>query len=121
MELILLEANDAFVRAGYACPCGCTPSVEYGRGAKVVEEGCCCGNQFAVGPEAATYLNPKPGFRPERQTFGAPWAERLEVAWLIGPSVHGPTAGHDNKDAERHDHRTVEGALAIDPRHLPSM
>ena len=90
MQLTVLEANHATLRAGYDCPCGCTPSVEYGRGARLVEEGCCCGNHFAVGPEAAASLIPKPGFRPELQTFVAPWGEQLEAAWLVGPSVHGP-------------------------------
>ena len=115
MQLTLLEANDASLRAGYSCPCGCTPSVEYGRGARLVEEGCCCGNHFAVGPEAAASLTPKPGFRPELQTFDAPWGERLEAAWLVGPSVHGPTAGHDHEHTDSHDHGIVDGTQALDP------
>lgn len=112
MELTLLESSATSVRAGYSCPCGCTPSVEYARGAELVEEGCCCGNHFAVGPRAAASLNPAAGFRPELQVFDAPWGERLEAAWLVGPSVHGPAAGHD------HDHHSDGGHPAdasIDP------
>ena len=108
MELTLIEAGPSALRAGYACPCGCTPSVEYDRGAELAHEGCCCGNQFAVGPRAVASLTPTPGFRPELQTFDAPWGERLEAAWLVGPSVHGPAAGHD------HDH-DAEG-IAADSR-----
>ena len=115
MQLTVLEANDASLRAGYSCPCGCTPSVEYGRGAELVEEGCCCGNHFAVGPRAAASLSPKAGFRSERQTFNSPWGERLEAAWLVGPSVHGPSEDHDHERANDHDHGTVEGTQAIDP------
>jgi YHS domain-containing protein len=96
VQLTLLETNEAFLRAGYTCPCGCTPSVQYDRGAELVEEGCCCGNQFAVGPSASVSLIPAAGFRPETQAFDAPWGQRLEAAWLVGPSVHGPAAGHDH-------------------------
>jgi len=112
MELKLLEQDATSLRAGYNCPCGCTPSVEYARGADVVSEGCCCGNHFAVGPAAAaTTANPKPGFHPEVQTFESPWGERLEAAWLVGPSVHGPSGEHDHGHADHGD----EAAQAIDP------
>jgi YHS domain-containing protein len=114
MQLTLIDASDAALRAGYACPCGCTPSVEYGRGAELAEDGCCCGNHFAVGPHAAASLNPKTGFHPEIQAFDAPWGERLEAAWLVGPSVHGPGEEH----AHHHDggnDATDTGSQAIDP------
>lgn len=116
MELTLLETDATTLRAGYSCPCGCTPSVEYQRGAGFTEEGCCCGNHFAVGPGAAASLTPRTGFRPEVQTFDAPWGERLEAAWLIGPSVHGPAAdhGHDHEHGEPHVEAAI-GANAIDP------
>jgi len=112
MRLTMLEANDASLRAGYNCPCGCTPSVEYGRGADLVEEGCCCGNHFAVGPRAAASLTEKPGFRPELETFVAPWGESLEAAWLVGPSVHGPASnqGHEHPDNDEHGHGHEHGA-----------
>jgi len=114
MQLTMLEANDTSLRAGYSCPCGCTPSLEYARGADVVEEGCCCGNQFAVGTHAAASLSPKDRFRPELQVFDAPWGESIEAAWLVGPSVHGPSAGHDHEHTDN-DHGTVEDTQAIDP------
>lgn len=103
MDLTMLEAGDASVRAGYSCPCGCTPSVEYRRGDALVEDGCCCGNHFAVGPDAGTGLGARAGFRPELQVFDAPWGERLEAAWLVGPSVHDPEPEHG------HDHPAAPG------------
>ena len=119
MELRLIEAQPAGIRAGYACPCGCTPSVAYARDAAVAEEGCCCGNQFAVGPHASASLAPKPGFRPERQSFAAPWGEALEAAWLVGPSVHGPSsddheAGHQHVE-DGPEHAAAPVARTIDP------
>lgn len=112
MELKLLEHDATSFRAGYSCPCGCTPSVEYARGADVVTEGCCCGNHFAVGPAAAaTTANPKPGFHAELKTFESPWGERLEAAWLVGPSVHGPSGEHDHEHGDHED----EAAHAVDP------
>lgn len=113
MQLTVLEATPDHVRAGYACPCGCTPSVEYARGADLVEEGCCCGNHFAVGPRASATLAPRVGFRPEQQAFDAPWGERLEAAWLVGPSVHGPADDHEHHE---HDHHSGDVATeAVDP------
>lgn len=116
MELTLLEADPTTLHAGYRCPCGCTPSIAYARGMELAEEGCCCGNQFAVGPHAAASLRPTEGFRAELKTFDAPWGERLEAAWLVGPSVHGPTAdhGHDHEHGEHH-HDAATTAQAIDP------
>jgi Cu+-exporting ATPase len=115
MELTVLETTPELLRAGYACPCGCTPSVEYGRGTELVEEGCCCGNHFAVGPRAAASLTPRAGFRPELQTFDAPWGERLEAAWLVGPSVHGPADDHHHDDHEHEPAAHDRSAHALDP------
>ena len=115
MELTLLETGATSVRAGYACPCGCTPSVEYLRGADLVEEGCCCGNHFAVGPGAGASLTQTTGFRPELQIFDAPWGERIEAAWLIGPSVHGPSADHGHDDQTEHQRRAAIATQATDP------
>lgn len=100
MQLTILESTADHIRAEYSCPCGCTPSVEYARGADLVEEGCCCGNYFAVGPSAVASLTAKVGFHRERETFNAPWGERLEAAWLVGPSVHGPTSEHGHDEHE---------------------
>ena len=107
MELTVLEATAEHIRAGYDCPCGCSPAVEYSRAADLVEEGCCCGNHFAVGPGASASLTRRAGFRPESQEFDAPWGERLEAAWLVGLSVHGPGSGHDE-----HEHAAPEVAAA---------
>jgi YHS domain-containing protein len=110
MQLSVLSATDATVQAGYLCPCGCTPSVRYDRGTSLAEEGCCCGKHFAVGPDAAASLNPKSGYRPEVQSFRAPWGERLEAAWLVGPSIHGPGEEHG------HDHEDDLGSSAHPPQ-----
>lgn len=118
MELTILGADAAGVRAGYSCPCGCTPAVEYQRGTALVDEGCCCGNQFAVGPHAAASLRPREGFHPELRTFQAPWGETLEAAWSIGPSVHGPDHGHDHPDQGHDlgdDDHGAQEAQALDP------
>jgi YHS domain-containing protein len=113
MELTILEPTATGLRAGYSCPCGCTPSVAYERGGHIVDEGCCCGNHFAVGPAAASSLTPASGFRLESQRLQAPWGEALEAAWLVGPSVHGPAAEHDHHgDAETHAH---DQAAVVDP------
>lgn len=122
MELTILEATPELVRAGYACPCGCRPSVDYGRGTDVVDDACCCGNHFAVGPRAAASLSSRPEFHAESQTFNSPWGERLEAAWLIGPSVHGPwEAGGEHEHTDGHGHGHEQGhfehgtAQAVDP------
>lgn len=109
MELMLLQGDSTTLRVGYNCPCGCTPSVAFTRGADLVEEGCCCGNHFAVGPQAAASLSSKEGFHAELQTFDAPWGERLEAVWLVGPSVHGPSAD------QGHDHHAHRDAGAEEP------
>ena len=116
MQLTILESDATHFRAGYSCPCGCAPAVEYVRGTDLVEEGCCCGNHFAVGPRAGASLPSRAGFRPELQTFDAPWGEPLEAAWSVGPSVHEPY-GEDHE--HQHDHggqsRDDDDPEAIDP------
>jgi YHS domain-containing protein len=112
MELTILEPTPTGLRAGYSCPCGCTPSVAYERGADIVDEGCCCGNQFAVGPAASSSLTPVSGFRLEAQRLQAPWGEALEVAWLVGPSVHGPSADHDH---DEHAAPSDDTSAVVDP------
>ena len=116
MELTVLYQDPTGLRAGYSCPCGCNPSVHYARGADVAHEGCCCGNQFAVGPDAAASLPATAGFQQERRTFDAPWGERLQAAWLVGPSVHRPAGGddHDHEHGQDRDGATADGQ-EIDP------
>lgn len=115
MELTILESSQVGIRAGYSCPCGCTPSVAYERGAPPVAEGCCCGNHFAVGPHASSSLTPATGFRLESTPFRAPWGEGLEAAWLVGPSVHGPASDHSHDDEAGHAQNDEGPATAIDP------
>ena len=115
MELMLLQGDATTLRAGYSCPCGCTPSVAYARDTELVEEACCCGNHFAVGPRASASLAPKDGFRAELQAFDSPWGERLEAAWLVGPSVHGPLADHSHHDHDHSDAGTAHPSTAVDP------
>lgn len=105
MELNLAEHGSEALSAGYACPCGCAPVVEYARGGAVVSDSCCCGNEFAVGPQAATTLMPKAGFDPQRQVFETHWGDQIEAAWLLGPGVHPTEGGHDHHDHHaEHDH-----------------
>ena len=113
MELMILESSATRLRAGYSCPCGCTPSVAYERGDRIVDEGCCCGNHFAVGPAASSGMTPTSGFYLETQRLEAPWGESLEAAWLVGPSVHGPASDHDHHD-DGAAHRP-EQSTAVDP------
>lgn len=115
MELTLVQGDVTSLRAGYSCPCGCTPSVAYARGTELVEEGCCCGNHFAVGPRAAASLSPREGFHAELQMFDAPWGERLEAAWLVGPSVHGPSDDHGHDHHAHGDAEAEEVSTVIDP------
>lgn len=111
MELTLVEGNAASVRAAYSCACGCTPSVTYARGTDLAEDRCCCGNYFAVGPTAGVSIDSKDEFRVERREFESPWGERLAAAWLIGPSEHGPSAGHGSAD---HPEHATDAASTID-------
>ncbi len=107
--------------ASYSCPCGCNPRLGYTRGEEPATEGCCCGNTFAVGAQAAAHLHASDGFALEIQAFDAPWGERLQAAWTIGPSVD-PVGGHDpthhHLDEHGHDHDAPAAApatQAIDP------
>ena len=88
LDLVVAPQSESAVQASYSCPCGCHPQVTYEQGATPMHEGCCCGNRFAVGPHAASTLTAAPGFHSKVETFESPWGERLEAAWLVGPSVH---------------------------------
>lgn len=122
MELQILESTNSSIRAGYTCPCGCEPSVSYERAGDAVHEGCCCGNEFAVGPQHTTTLGEKAGYRQEATSFDAPWGETLSAAWLIGPSVHSdaphpPEHSDPGAAAHSHDPGSVQALsmTAIDP------
>jgi YHS domain-containing protein len=68
--------------------------------------------QSLRGPGTSATLTSKPGFQHEVRTFDAPWGERLEAAWLVGPSVHGPASDHDH---DEHGHEAGAGPAALDP------
>ena len=88
MQLKVTTRSDTTVEVGYKCPCGCTPAVMFPRGSDSVEEGCCCGNHFVVGPGASSRIRLEVGFHRETELFTAPWGETVEAAWAIGPSTH---------------------------------
>ena len=81
------KSNDA-LEAAYDCPCGCHPAVTYVQGGPTVHEGCCCGNRFAVGIQAAREMEVPAGFQAQTDRFMSPWGHELEAAWAIGPSTH---------------------------------
>lgn len=112
---------DALV-VGYACPCGCTPAVTYSRGTAVASDGCCCGNEFAVGPSARDHVHQRSGFELVHDSLTALWGERLPVVWAIGPSTHEASGGdspHDHEEGGHaghgeHDHGSPR-ASHVDP------
>lgn len=124
MELSVFETDGQTVRAGYVCPCGCTPSVTYQRGGDLVASHCCCGNEFVVGPGAERTLASRDGFTLESEARTAGWGESVSAAWLVGPSVHpepgGEHGAHDDRGHDHgghdHDHGDGDNAdMAIDP------
>jgi YHS domain-containing protein len=83
---------------------------------RTVFEGCCCGNEFAFGPDAAESLEPRAGFELERHDVATPWEERVTAAWLIGPSTH--PVSHDAAIAEHprtEDSASRNAASVTDP------
>jgi YHS domain-containing protein len=115
MELTIFETDEATVRAGYVCPCGCTPSVTHQRGGDLATNVCCCGNEFAVGPHAERSLTSRPGFELETEQRTAAWGEPVMAAWLVGPSVHPEPAGDSDRE---HGHQHDDGGgdpKATDP------
>lgn len=88
MQVKVTRRSDTSLEAGYDCPCGCIPAVVFSKGSDSVAEGCCCGNNFVVGPDASSLIQLKDGFRAETKTFTAPWGDQVEAAWAIGRSKH---------------------------------
>lgn len=88
MQLQLATMSETAVQAGYACPCGCKPSVVYEKGLAEVDDMCCCGTHFVVGPDAESHLDVKEGSRSEVEEFVSPWGEALEAAWATGSGHH---------------------------------
>jgi YHS domain-containing protein len=107
------------VRAGYSCPCGCTPAVEYRRGEPAVTDDCCCGNQFAVGTGAVRQMAAIDGVTREVRWFDAPWGERLPAVWNLrldrepAPGEDAHAAGHDHGHGD--DAASEAAAEALDP------
>ncbi len=127
MQLHIFESSAESVRAGYECPCGCRPSVVYERAGAPVHDGCCCGNEFVVGPPGSTTLGDKVGYRVATASFEAPWGETVGATWLVGPSVHADASEdhhHGNElgqahPQDSHEHHTTEldpvCGMSVDP------
>ena len=107
---ITSRPNDTLI-AAYVCPCGCTPRVAYPKGSEALTDDCCCGNVFAVGPNAEAAL-PQTEDRRQLQVFDAPWGGQLEAAWklvMVGAEQehshdHGHEHGHEHDHGHDHGH-----------------
>lgn len=115
MQLSMIETDGDLLKAGYSCPCGCTPTATYTQGGEVATDVCCCGNEFAVGHGAERHLQPRDGFVLEAQDVTAPWPEPVQAAWLVGPSVHPEPSGADSEHGHGHHHDDASQTAAIDP------
>lgn len=99
MHLRIDVKPDSSIFASYTCPCGCNPGVALKAGTDVATEGCCCGNEFAVGHGARRSLESRgfaarPGFALQVIPVQAPWGEQIDAAWAIGQSGHPADGGH---------------------------
>ena len=103
LNLQIKPRSDEALMASYACPCGCQPRVAYTKGSAETVDGCCCGNEFAVGPHASHKLDIGEGFVLQVDRFAAPWGESLEAAWKLGAAQQSAGTGHDHGD-HGHDH-----------------
>lgn len=81
MELNVVALSDEQVKVGYECVCGCRPKVRYEHGSPAVEDRCCCGRAFIVGPEDPSAMN-SAGDRVTRTSFAAPWGETVPAVWI---------------------------------------
>lgn len=116
LNLQIKPRNEDALVASYTCPCGCNPRVVYAKGSPETVDGCCCGNEFSVGPGASRQLQVGEGFLLQVDRFAAPWGESLEAAWKLGASQHGDGHGDHGHDHD-HDHGAAAAApgTAIDP------
>jgi YHS domain-containing protein len=104
LNLQIKSRSDEALMASYACPCGCQPRVMYAKGTPETVDGCCCGNEFAVGPHASHKLDVGEGFVLQVDRFAAPWGESLEAAWKLGAAQHPAEGSHDHGDDQGHEH-----------------
>lgn len=111
MHISIMESAADGLRAGYDCPCGCRPFVDFAPRGAVAHDACCCGNEFAIGPAGEVRLLAHGQFRREAQSCSTPWGEPLDAVWLIGPSTHAEGAGHDN-GAHQHHHELPMAQVA---------
>ncbi len=110
LQLTTTPKGDDQVVASYACPCGCTPRLKYQRGTSHASDGCCCGNEFAVGPTATEHLQQGDAPHLEVQQFQAPWGESIQAVWRITQTEDAAGHGHD------HDHgSSADASSATDP------
>jgi YHS domain-containing protein len=107
LNLQIKPRPDDSLVVSYSCPCGCNPRVAYTKGSDALTDDCCCGNVFAVGPNAGAAL-PQSSDHSELQTFDAPWGGELEAAWklvMVGAEQeHAHDHGHGHEHDHGHDH-----------------
>jgi YHS domain-containing protein len=105
LDLRIIPNSASSFSATYTCPCGCTPSVAYARDADATTDSCCCGNEFAVGPDARSRVREGHGFHREFADAASPWGETVPVAWAIGPSTHDqPASGSADHEGSHGTH-----------------
>lgn len=124
MHLQIDVRPDNSIFASYTCPCGCNPGVALKAGTDVATEGCCCGNEFAVGHGARHAIESKgfaakPGFALQVVPVQAPWGQQIDAVWAVGQSEHPAEGGHDHGHGHGHEHGGDGGGLpagkALDP------
>ena len=111
---------DSSIIASYTSPCGCNPGVALAAGTEVATEGCCCGNEFAVGHGARHEIESKgyaakPGFALLVVPVQAPWGQRIDAVWAVGPSHHPAQGGHDLGHGHGGDGGGLPAGKALDP------
>ena len=115
MQLKVDIRPDSSIFASYTCPCGCNPGVALAEGTEVATEGCCCGNEFAVGRDAGHSLeargfSARPGYHLQVVPIQAPWGRPIEAAWAIGQSEHPATEIDHGRDGD-----VLPAGKALDP------
>ena len=78
-----------------------------------MDDTCCCGTHFVVGPNAESRLEGVEGSRIEVQEFIGPRAEPVEAAWAIGSNEH----AHYPQDTHRERVEFGAARVGIPNRH----